>query len=594
MRFSCSYIFEPTTQGIVGVLKPNARGKLDIDIAPTAKLAIDNIPGNYSNDWIDIESGVDKPVIFKICKYLLNLIDKEYIVAKRLEETVGSILPHFIVCYKKNKAKTLEPKDFKDCKCETLMQEEHGKLKNRIFTTISTAVTKKRTQLKYLYDPFDQDNKRSVARNVIFLEHVKGISYNDFISYFDDNPYKGYGVIESTVQQLMYSLFIAQQKCNFSHRDLHFDNILVQECNERQFFLYYTKYKNFEHLRLVNSFGVMVRMIDYGHSYVDKLEASPILTSLFFSQGFFMPVYADNISDFKHIYLQLAKSRYIRNKYSFNVHKMLRYKKMESDTGYYQRGKHAFGTHLLQACMDSKLRTTTLFSKEYSFDTLDALLLLINSKDVCTDLYMSNNQKWLAQDAPLFTHLKNISNEHSFQKREEKYRELFDYLYDYWIDVEQIVDEEDIREFWIDLINMIRSEETQSTHFHMLLTKYNPSFSKSIVDSQKIILTILDIVAHMTRDITNDILAIRRIEQLIYSALNMNTPLNAMNEFEKAMNIDSNDIKHTFIPGDIVNVFDAVLNKNTSIILQENHVNVLNSCKNSKEQALYIKVRVQS
>jgi len=273
---------------------------------------------------------------------------------------------------------------------------------------------------------------------------------------------------------------------------------------------------------------------------------------------------------------------------------MLHNPKMESGTGYYQRGKHAFGTHLLQACMDSKLRATTLFLKEHSFDTLDALLLLINAKDVCADISMSSNQKWLADDLPLATHLETISDEYSFQKKEEKYRELFDYLYDYWIDIEQIVDKDDIREFWIDLINMIRSKKTQSTHFHMLLTKYNPSFSKSKVDSQKIILTISDIAVNIARDMTNDILAIRKIEQLIYSALNMHTPLNAMDELEKAMNIDSNDIKHVFIPGDIVNVFDAVLNKNTSIILQENHVNVLNSCKNSKEQALYIKVRVQS
>ena len=545
-------------------------------------------------------------IIFKICNSALGTINNEYLIYRTIEYKLAKILPHFVRCYFKQNMKVVDYNDFKNSLCETRIQEERAVFRNKILTIVSSAVSKKLFKKLYVYNPFNVKNINSVERTVLFIENVKGVSMYDFIDNYsiDADKYGGnadkyggnadkYGAVESIVQQLIYSLFISQQICNFSHRDLHLDNILISDCNDRQFFLYSTVYLGFEQLRLVKSFGCLVRIIDYGHAYTNKTDENPILTSIFFNNGFFIPIYKDNLSDFKYLYLQLRKLKYFSENYNLKLPNIFRKEiNMESDTGYIRRSKYSIGTHILEELKKSDLFSTKLFSSKCRLDVLDAFLLLINAGEIKCKPIKSNDIKEYKNNP--VDYILNTSKSPRFNN----YVELFNEMFNVWDRIEGYISNEDhLLDFWVKLLKGLRELVMRKSidcnyiikYVNLLLIKFNSTYRENRINFSSLIRCIFKIVDNLKKDIQLDIECIMKIEKVIYESFGMYSQIDAINIFERALNLNPFEMKYDFLVGDSINLFDSTCDTTRNIIINSEQTNILNSVKNCKEQAAYIK-----
>lgn len=125
------------------------------------------------------------------------------------------------------------------------------------------------------------------------------------------------GQTMSIVAQILCALHLAYLHNGFTHYDLHDDNILIQQCDEKALFLYSDENTNF-HL-LVPTYGFYPVIIDYGLTYCNSLNNYPLYTPLnFYHQGF-QCCKNDSLNDAHHFLRSLFSN--IENQ---NVHNFLR------------------------------------------------------------------------------------------------------------------------------------------------------------------------------------------------------------------------------------------------------------------------------
>lgn len=121
-------------------------------------------------------------------------------------------------------------------------------------------------------------------------------------------------IINSLINQLMLAILISQQKINFIHNDLHFDNVLVSRCLERTFILYIFNLPSStpETLTyaLVPTFGHFPVIIDYGFSFTDHLNNGPLYTGIHHNNKGYLNYTFDEFTDFKTMLVRLAHSKY--------------------------------------------------------------------------------------------------------------------------------------------------------------------------------------------------------------------------------------------------------------------------------------------
>jgi hypothetical protein len=270
---------ENTSQGIVGVLKPSTNKKKSIfkvNLEPSPYIcAVDHIiedgvanhvPNHPLSDWQ--QSTFDR-MVFKIPKIVDGLIDHEYKISKDLEQ-LSYYLPNFI--------KVFEVK--RNVKCFI----PHKKL-------------------KYDYNPFEFFN---CIRDVSIMEYIP--SDKTFKSFIDNNGFNT--CTNSLIHQIILALFIAQQEINFTHYDLHLDNILIRKCCPRTFFLYKFSYEEVIFTRLIQSEGYFPVIFDYGFAYSKGLENTSYNNSFFFTHRGYTSFMFDDVNDFKSLLIRLS---YIHN-----------------------------------------------------------------------------------------------------------------------------------------------------------------------------------------------------------------------------------------------------------------------------------------
>ena len=88
----------------------------------------------------------------------------------------------------------------------------------------------------------------------------KCVNTLDSLLEYDDNP-NLHDELKSCLFQVLVTLLIYQNKYNFTHNDLHTNNIMFKETDEE--FLYY---KVFDKLYKVPTYGKIYKIIDFGRS----------------------------------------------------------------------------------------------------------------------------------------------------------------------------------------------------------------------------------------------------------------------------------------------------------------------------------------
>lgn len=103
-----------------------------------------------------------------------------------------------------------------------------------------------------------QETKVLATTPILFTEFISKYTFYHAIKGYDKN------VISSQLIQVLCALKISQLKCNFTHYDLHMDNILVRECDKNIVHLYLLPDDN---CVLVPTFGLIPVIIDMGSAH---------------------------------------------------------------------------------------------------------------------------------------------------------------------------------------------------------------------------------------------------------------------------------------------------------------------------------------
>lgn len=253
-----------TSQGIVGLLKPISSGKF----VQTIFTLDQPLPQNCATQFFFVkDEPLNSLVIFKVPREVNTIADHEYKVAKDMEE-LTCCLPHFNRVYE---------------------------IKRGIKCNISR-------KNKKFFNPFDIDVPPRHVRDILLIEYIPStLTLLDFIrqTEFNHNSYQ-------QIHQLIIALIIAQQEKEFTHYDLHLENVLIRKCLKRTFFLYKFLYEGATITRLVYTDGYFPVLFDYGFAYSKGLKGTSFNNSLFFTNKGYTPFMFDDVNDFKTIMVRLA------------------------------------------------------------------------------------------------------------------------------------------------------------------------------------------------------------------------------------------------------------------------------------------------
>lgn len=200
--------------------------------------------------------------VFKISKYVNYLVQHEYTVMKGLE-VLSPYCPHFC-------------KPVGTLLCE--IDPQTGKGDN----------------------PFLLTTKHPIEKEILLTEYIDNSCklYNCIrSSKITDN------VLYSTIKQVLMAISMAQRKKNFTHYDLHSNNVMMKKCNKDVVFLYVLDEDN---QFCIPTHGHYPMIIDFGFSYISDLDDGPAWPSMGHTDVGFMSDRYDWVADPKLFLVTVA------------------------------------------------------------------------------------------------------------------------------------------------------------------------------------------------------------------------------------------------------------------------------------------------
>ncbi len=137
------------------------------------------------------------------------------------------------------------------------------------------------------------DDKEYLPTSVLFLEYISPHSFYDFTKHADKS------LINSLILGVLCGLSIAQKHCEFTHYDLHIDNILIKECEPEAIFVYKIDGEVFS----IPTYGFYPVIIDMGMSYSSALKGGTMKTSVEHYTKGLQPTVYDRLNDMHHFLL---------------------------------------------------------------------------------------------------------------------------------------------------------------------------------------------------------------------------------------------------------------------------------------------------
>ena len=265
---------EDTSQGVVGLLRPLNK-KANIKVLSLNKTTFET----SATDYFFVKDEPTYPIfVFKIPKEVNSLVDHEYKVAKDME-SLSIYLPHFNLIFEVKR----------DIKC--YIPDTFKKIKD--------------------LNAFNPFSKYNCTRDVLITEYIP--SNLTLLKYITRSGFSN--CVEPLIHQLILALFIAQQEKNFTHYDLHLENILLRRCFQRTFFWYKFSYEGVVIQRLIYTNGYFPVLFDYGFAYSKGLDGTSYNNSLFFTNKGYTPFVFDDVNDFKTLIVRLAYIKHCPKKF---------------------------------------------------------------------------------------------------------------------------------------------------------------------------------------------------------------------------------------------------------------------------------------
>jgi hypothetical protein len=210
-------------------------------------------------------------LVFKYSQYINYLIQHEYCIGEDLNNLAYS--DHFV--------KTI------------------GAINIPINPKINHKVIKRAQKTNSYVNPFDVSNcKYPIYKEVLLQEEIKnGQKFSHYIKKKLLSQEQLYGIIN----QMLFAIKIGQTR-QFTHYDLHSDNIIVKPCNSKQINIY--KFGNKAYL--VPTHGFTPIIIDFGFSYSNALNSGYCWPSMGHTHAGFISDRFDPISDMKLFLLTVS------------------------------------------------------------------------------------------------------------------------------------------------------------------------------------------------------------------------------------------------------------------------------------------------
>lgn len=123
-------------------------------------------------------------------------------------------------------------------------------------------------------NPFRIESKYPIEKEILLCEYIEKSS--KFYNYIKSDKINE-NVLYSIVKQVLMAITIAQKEKQFTHYDLHSNNVMIKKCNKDLVFLYKLDEDN---QFCVPSLGYLSVIIDYGFSYISDMNDSPLYSSL--------------------------------------------------------------------------------------------------------------------------------------------------------------------------------------------------------------------------------------------------------------------------------------------------------------------------
>lgn len=324
-----------TSQGVVGLLRPLKK-------APKTKKVLRLEEPTFpvsATDYFFVEDEPMYPIyVFKIPKEVNTLVDHEMKVSKDMEE-LSTFLPHF--------NRILEVK--RDVKCYI--------------------PNSKKTMVEH--NPFSQYN---CVRDVSIIEYIP--SKLTLLKYVTETNFSGCS--EPLIHQLILALFIAQQEKNFTHYDLHLENVLLRKCSKRTFFWYKFNFEGVVIDRLVFTNGYFPVLFDYGFAYSKGLDSTSYNNSLFFTHKGYTPFMFDEVNDFKSLIVRLAYIRNCPSKFKnlakdHFFHAKAKFK-LDRETGWIKTSEPSVAKKICKRLEEAIIKYDADYKDNFIFKELDNLI----------------------------------------------------------------------------------------------------------------------------------------------------------------------------------------------------------------------------
>lgn len=214
---------------------------------------------------------------------------------------------------------------------------------------------------------FEQDSNY-LPTNILFQNYVSDLSYYKILKFGHKN------IIHSQILMILCALEISQKTINFTHYDLHLDNILIKTCDENTYNIYIIENKKY----IIPTNGYYPVIIDMGNSFVDSLKGNNMTSTIMNYHNGLQPNVYDKINDIHHFllstfdYLEYKSPQWYSMSYrimhEFRNIPLIRgkgWKKLDIDVG-----------KKLHDYISQNIKPTKIF-EDYEYNLLDILCNLI-------------------------------------------------------------------------------------------------------------------------------------------------------------------------------------------------------------------------
>lgn len=461
--------------------------------------------------------------VFKISKVDDNLVEHEYNIINSLEE-LSNYCPHFHKCY---------------------------------------GILPFESNVHFMSHPLKpKELSKCITRNMLLMQHIP--SKCNFREFLDDTKVSDENVL-SIIKQVIVAIWMSHS-VDFTHYDLHSQNILIRNCNPNLFVLYILKDKTI----LIPTFGNIANIIDFGFAYSGSTSDKTLSCTLVHTKYGFTSARFDPFADIKLFLITLVDD--LRHTHRSSLHRTM-YNiirnifigiKIDWESGW-DNSKHIDPVRLIQNMVSEYTRESALFSQDNLWiETIQQLIDLPLSRLPYHDLG---------------TAFRSFINE--FVKFEERIasKTLLNYVLK--ILVKQV---KTFRAFYlqggeqgtwavIEIKKHFLEEYTKIIKYHNPSIDYNQMICSLLLIAQCMEGLFYDCLQkrYEEKDKQNDVIRLRNMDEF-FSVIDANFP-----SLKTLSNKSS------------IHIVDHVRKSNSTFSLKQEHVQIAKKFANSTQTAKYVK-----